>query len=508
MDISRHKILKYENYQAEDFEVWKILYDRQMENLPGKATEEFFNGLKKINFSADKIPVFEEVNSVLENMTGWKIHIVPGLIPEKDFFELMQGQNFCASTWLRSKKELDYLEEPDMFHDVFGHVPLLTNKPFCKFLEELCRIAHKHIDNALVVEAVSRIYWYTVEFGLIRENGELRIYGAGILSSKGESNYCLGLEEEKPKYTNYDVATLIDTAYIKHKYQETYFVIDSYEQLYNSIPEVEEYAEKMYRKSQEAQKMYEAFTEKEHQIWANIYEKHLNRIEGKVANDYWIGLKALEFSANKIPNYDDVNQILLKHTYWRINSLDNPRDLQTFYNFKKNRNFFPDIHSSKFNPNGLANLDLAQSFQNVLSGVPLLIQASAREGVVFEANKYYCQFLEELYRVFLNYLNNEEAMLYIARIYWYTVKFGLIQEKDGVKMYGSDIMSASAEEIGHALNNPDVKRLSYDVNSMMSTPFREKFQDTFFVIQSYEQLYDSIPVIEQQLVKVLNLEVV
>ncbi len=229
---------QYEKYTAEDQEVWRILFERQIRNLPHAASEEYLAGIKRINFTADRIPNFEEVNQHLARYTGWQLHVVPGLLANKDFFELMKNKRFCATTWLRKMSQLDYLEEPDMFHDVFGHVPLLTNPDLCHFLEGLSLIALKYIDNELAIELVSRLYWYTVEFGLIKEKGNMRIYGAGILSSNGETIY--SLQSDIPKRVPYNVKEIINTPYIKDKYQEKYFVIDSYEQLYNSVSEVEQ----------------------------------------------------------------------------------------------------------------------------------------------------------------------------------------------------------------------------------------------------------------------------
>lgn len=228
---------EYKNYTAEDFEVWRILFERQIEQLPGMATDEYLAGIHRIGFTSDSIPDFEQVNKVLLNYTGWQLHVVNGLIPNKEFFELLKNRCFPSSTWLRRMEQLDYLEEPDMFHDVFGHVPLLTNPHLCNFLADLSRIALRFIDNDYAIELISRIYWYTVEFGLIRENGALHIYGAGILSSKGETLY--SIHDPKPKRIPYHVKTILQTPYIKDRFQEQYFVIDSYEQLYNSTEEIE-----------------------------------------------------------------------------------------------------------------------------------------------------------------------------------------------------------------------------------------------------------------------------
>jgi phenylalanine-4-hydroxylase len=187
---------------------------------------------------AGKIPRFEEVNKLLRAHTGWELSVVAGLIPDKDFFELLSNRKFPASTWLRKLNQLDYLEEPDMFHDVYGHVPLLTNQHVVDYLEELSRIALKHIHNPWAIELLSRIYWFTIEFGLIRENGKLLIYGAGILSSKGETSY--SLHDPKPKRISFDVKTILETPYEKDEFQKEYFVLDSFAQLPASIKELEQ----------------------------------------------------------------------------------------------------------------------------------------------------------------------------------------------------------------------------------------------------------------------------
>ncbi len=233
---------EYLTYTPEDFEVWRILFNRQIEQLKPTASIAYLEGIKKVNFSADKIPNYAETNILLQASTGWQIHVVPGLIDNRPFFELMKNKRFCASTWLRKREQLDYLEEPDMFHDIFGHVPLLSNQSLCHFLEELARIALRFVENEEAIEYIARLYWYTVEFGLIKENEELKIYGAGILSSSGESVYCL--ESSHPQRLNYDVKQIFDTPFIKDHFQEQYFVIDSYQQLFDSIPTIEEELEK------------------------------------------------------------------------------------------------------------------------------------------------------------------------------------------------------------------------------------------------------------------------
>lgn len=227
----------YANYTEEDQKVWKILFDRQFPHLPEAATSEFLRGLQKVNFTADRIPNFDETNEILRKLTGWEIYAVPGIVEDDLFFHLMANRKFPATTWVRKMSELDYLEEPDMFHDVFAHIPLLTNQAFVDFLQAISQFGEEWIEDKWAIHLLSRIYWFTIEFGLIRENNELKIYGAGILSSSGETQFSLSNE---PEHHEYDVDHILDTPYRKDKMQERYFIIDSYEQLYQSIPEIKE----------------------------------------------------------------------------------------------------------------------------------------------------------------------------------------------------------------------------------------------------------------------------
>ena len=231
----------YENYTAEDQKVWKILFDRQFPELPKAATKEFLLGLDKVTFTADAIPNFDDTNKILRQLTGWEIYAVPGIVEDGLFFELMSNKKFPATTWVRKMSQLDYLEEPDMFHDVFEHIPLLTNQAFVDFLQAISQFGHEWIEDEWAIHLLSRIYWFTIEFGLIRETEGLRIYGAGILSSSGETKYSLSNE---PNHFAYDVDHILDTGYRKDRMQENYFIIDSYEQLYESIPEIKEKIEK------------------------------------------------------------------------------------------------------------------------------------------------------------------------------------------------------------------------------------------------------------------------
>ncbi|MFZ6665751.1 phenylalanine 4-monooxygenase [Peijinzhouia sedimentorum] len=227
----------YDNYTKEDQQVWNILFNRQLEKLHNTASETFIQGLKDVKFTPDHIPHFGETNELLAKSTGWEIVAVPGLIDDDIFFELLAQKKFPATTWLRKMEQLDYLEEPDMFHDVYAHVPLLSNQPFVDFLQKLAIVASQHSGDDKAIHLLSRVYWYTVEFGLIRENGNLRIYGAGILSSSGETHFSLS---DKPKRSAYDLREVLRATYYKHDFQTQYFVIESYEELYESLKNLDE----------------------------------------------------------------------------------------------------------------------------------------------------------------------------------------------------------------------------------------------------------------------------
>lgn len=244
---------EYDNYTMEDHEVWSILYEDQMSHLPSKVTEYYLQGTNIVGFKPDRVPNFDRVNEGLESATGWQVYVVPGLIDNKPFFEHLSRKEFPATTWLRKKSQLKYIEEPDMFHDVFGHVPLLSVPAFTDYLQALSMITLKHIDNPSVVEVAARLYWYTVEFGLIKEEGEVKIYGAGLVSSPGESRYCVS---EEATHVPFNVSEIFKTPYIKDKYQAQYFVINSYEELFSSISEIENLVEKIVSQNQVIEPSY------------------------------------------------------------------------------------------------------------------------------------------------------------------------------------------------------------------------------------------------------------
>ncbi|ODS64290.1 MAG: phenylalanine 4-monooxygenase [Arenimonas sp. SCN 70-307] len=218
------------DYTATDHEVWATLFKRQREILPGRASREFLAQQEAMGMSPDRIPKFDELNRSLRNATGWELIGVEGLLPELTFFEHLANRRFPVTWWIRKPEQLDYLSEPDLFHDLFGHVPLLMNPVFADYMAAYGRggvKAHAIGPEALV--NLTRLYWYTVEFGLIREDDGLRIYGSGIVSSKGESIHCL--ESAAPNRIGFELERIMRTRYRIDTYQKTYFVIDSYEQL-------------------------------------------------------------------------------------------------------------------------------------------------------------------------------------------------------------------------------------------------------------------------------------
>src|ERR1700757_426799 len=232
----------YNNYTPEDFEVWKILFDRQMKNLETHVSLDFLEALEKVKFTPDKIPDFTEVNGILQKQTGWGLHTVPNISAQPDFFNLLSQRKFTATCWLRSKQQLDYLEEPDMFHDVFAHTPLLSNDAYCKFFKAMGDLAMKHINNPVIIEKLGRLYWFTIEFGMIYENRNMKVYGAGIISSSGETKNALSNKVQK---FDLSIEKVFNTDFRTDILQDKYFVIDSFEQLLDAVPQIENAVEEL-----------------------------------------------------------------------------------------------------------------------------------------------------------------------------------------------------------------------------------------------------------------------
>lgn len=236
MIITRPTQQIYSNYTTQDFEVWKTLFNRQLDLLKPIVSKEYLSALKLVEFRADKIPNFDEINQILQKTTGWSLEVVPNISAQKEFFIFLSQKKFTSTCWLRTMAQLDYLEEPDMFHDVFGHVPLLSNEAYVGFFKGISDIALRNIDNPKAIELLGRIYWFTIEFGLINEDGNVKIYGAGIISSKGETMNCM---KPHAKHIPFDIQTVFDTDYRTDVFQECYFVINSFQQLYDSLNSIE-----------------------------------------------------------------------------------------------------------------------------------------------------------------------------------------------------------------------------------------------------------------------------
>lgn len=233
----------WESYTDADHTVWKTLYERQHEILPGRACDEYLQALDTLRIGAEKIPNFEELSKILKPLTGWEIVAVPGLIPPEPFFTHLANRRFPVTYWIRKPEEMDYLEEPDLFHDLFGHVPLLSNPIFADYIAAYGRGGLKAMQNG-GINYITRLFWYSVEFGLIKTPKGLRIYGAGIVSSRGESRFAL--ESDSPNRIAFDIERMMQTRYVIDDFQQTYFVIDSFEQLFEATkPDFIPYYEKM-----------------------------------------------------------------------------------------------------------------------------------------------------------------------------------------------------------------------------------------------------------------------
>lgn len=218
-------------YTDTDHHVWQQLYKRQSEILPGLACQEFLDGLDELKLGADQIPKFSETNAILQAKTGWQLIAVEGLLPDLSFFEHLAARRFPVTWWIRKPHQIDYISEPDLFHDFFGHVPLLANPVFGDYLQAYGEGGVK----AAGLDALgflARLYWYTVEFGLIQTPQGLRIYGAGILSSKGECLY--SLQSKAPNRIGFDLLRVMRTRYRIDSYQQSYFVIDAFQQLFDA----------------------------------------------------------------------------------------------------------------------------------------------------------------------------------------------------------------------------------------------------------------------------------
>ena len=216
------------SYTQAEHAMWDQLFARQSAMLPGRAAPAFLEGLDILRLSKPGIPDFGELSERLMRATGWEVVAVPGLVPDDIFFEHLSQRRFVAGRFIRTPAQLDYLQEPDVFHDVFGHVPLLSHPVFADYMQAYGEGGLRAIEHG-AINRLARLYWYTVEFGLVRDGGGLKLYGAGIVSSYGESMFAL--DDRSPNRIGFDLRRVMRTRYRIDDYQQNYFVIDSFDDL-------------------------------------------------------------------------------------------------------------------------------------------------------------------------------------------------------------------------------------------------------------------------------------
>lgn len=218
----------WDAFTADEHAMWDRLFARQSAMLPGRAADAFLRGIDVLRLEKPGIPDYRELNARLMDATGWQVVAVPGLVPDDVFFDHLANRRFPAGNFIRTPEQLDYLQEPDVFHDVFGHVPMLADPVFADYMVAYGEGGLRSLKYD-ALKQLARLYWYTVEFGLIRESGELRIYGAGIVSSYAESIFAL--DSDSPNRIGFDLARVMRTDYRIDDFQQNYFVIDSLDQL-------------------------------------------------------------------------------------------------------------------------------------------------------------------------------------------------------------------------------------------------------------------------------------
>jgi phenylalanine-4-hydroxylase len=224
----------WDKYTPQDHKTWGTLYNRQLETLKGKICQEYLDGLKTLHLTPDEVPNYEKMNRYLRAATGWEVLPVPGLIASRPFFSMLANKQFPAGTFIRTPEQLDYLEEPDIFHDVFGHVPLLSNPAYANYMQEYGKGGLLAMDHK-GVKYLARLNWYTIEFGLILSGGDFKVYGAGIMSSFGEAKYVMN--NASPNVLKFNLERVLRTGYYIDDFQATYFAINSFDALFKECVE-------------------------------------------------------------------------------------------------------------------------------------------------------------------------------------------------------------------------------------------------------------------------------
>jgi phenylalanine-4-hydroxylase len=225
----------WEAYSPEEHAIWRVLYRRMDQLLPGRACEEFLAGMEAIGLTETQIPHVETLSDKLERRTGWRVVPVPSLVPDDVFFTHLAARRFPVGRFIRRPDQLDYIEEPDIFHDVFGHVPMLAHRVFADYMHSYGKGGLRALNEFHMLKNLARLYWYTVEFGLVQKPEGLRIYGSGIVSSHAESLFAL--DSPSPNRIAFDLERVMCTDYRIDDFQESYFVIDSFDALFRDTYE-------------------------------------------------------------------------------------------------------------------------------------------------------------------------------------------------------------------------------------------------------------------------------
>ena len=221
----------WQAYSEEEHAIWRLLFERQQRLLVGRACREYLKGLSGLGVAADGVPDFRRLSDILDRATGWRIVAVPGLVPDEVFFAHLARRRFPSTCFIRRRDQLEYLQEPDVFHDICGHVPLLMNPVFADYMQAYGEGGLKALGLGHL-QHLARLYWYTVEFGLIATEEGLRIYGSGILSSAGESVF--SLSDPRPRRLRFDLRRIMQTRYRIDNFQQLYFVIDDFQELFDA----------------------------------------------------------------------------------------------------------------------------------------------------------------------------------------------------------------------------------------------------------------------------------
>lgn len=221
----------WDEYTPQEHAIWGALYERQAEALKGRACNAFFAGLEHLNLNDGGIPDLAKLNKKLHALTGWEVVMVPHLVPDDVFFTHLANRRFPAGRFIRGADQMDYLEEPDIFHDVYGHVPMLTQPVFADYMQAYGKGGLRALEHDCL-KNLARLYWYTVEFGLIKTAEGMRIYGAGIVSSRTESEF--SLESDSPNRIHFDLERVMQTDYRIDDFQQAYFAIDSFDELFEA----------------------------------------------------------------------------------------------------------------------------------------------------------------------------------------------------------------------------------------------------------------------------------